>query len=358
MNHPRVSVVILTWNGLDLLKTFLPSVAATTYPNLELIVADNGSTDGSTAWVEATFPEIITVQHPENWGFCKGYNEALSAATGDYLVLLNNDVEVPPDWLEPLIQRMEHEPDIGAVQPKLLRYDRRDWFEYAGGAGGFLDRFGYPFTRGRVLFTLEPDEGQYDEPRDLLWATGAALVLRRSAIDEVGLLDERFVLHMEEIDLCWRLNRHGWRVVAEPASVVYHMGGATLPQGSPRKTYYNFRNSLLMLYKNLAPPTWRRVFMARLILDGLAVGRALFMFDFQAVQAIFRAHRDAHRMKSSYADERPRSEAETSPLPYRRSILWDYFVRRRTTFKALPASKFVSPVRSSAPVSALVEKWP
>jgi GT2 family glycosyltransferase len=269
---PTVSVIIVSWNALPLLRKCLPSVAASEWPGLEVVLADNGSDDGSAEWVEAQLPGVRIVRHPENWGFCRGNNEAIRQTTSEFVVLLNNDVEVTAGWLAPLVERMQGDPTIGAVQPKILAYDDRGRFEYAGAGGGYLDRWGYPFARGRIFFTLEEDRGQYDRSTDVFWGSGAALMLRRDTLGQVGLLDERFGFHMEEIDLCWRLHRAGWRVVAEPASVVYHVGGGSLPQGHPRKTYLNFRNSLLMLYKNLSPRAWRRV-LPVLAPGGRAAGR-------------------------------------------------------------------------------------
>ena len=337
---PRVSIIIVSWNALPLLKQCLPSVVGTDYPDLEIILADNASTDGSSEWVAATYPTVKIVRHPENWLFCRGNNAAIPHATGDYILLLNNDVETPPAWLHPLVAAMQADDTVAAVQPRLLHYDQRDHFEYAGGAGGFLDRLGYPFTRGRVFFTLEKDEGQYDDARDVDWATGAALLLRRTALDTVGLLDERFEMHMEEIDLCWRLWRHGYRVRVEPRSRVYHIGGGSLAQGSMRKVYYNFRNSLLMLYKNLPPSHWRRVFPFRLLLDGVAMVRALVSGRPRETAAIFRAYRDAHRLRRAYIAERPASQETKGPPSYHGSIVVDYFLRRRRTFSALPPDRF------------------
>jgi hypothetical protein len=334
---PRVSIIIVTWNALDVLQKCLPSVVAANYPNMEIIVADNASTDGSAAWVASAFPDTIIVRHAENGLFCKGNNEAIPHATGDYIVLLNNDVEVTPGWLEPLVHEMEAE-DVGAVQPKLKQHDNRTFFEYAGAAGGFIDRVGYPFTRGRIFDTMEADYGQYDDPRDVFWATGAALMLRRSALDEVGLLDEQFEMHMEEIDLCWRLQRAGYRVRVAPDSEVYHIGGASLPKGNPRKTYYNFRNSLLMLYKNLAPADWLRVFPQRIAMDGAAMLRATAQGQMEEAAAILRAYRDAHRMKSSYNDIRPATTLVHPP--YRRFIAVDYFLNDRQCFYNLPGDAF------------------
>ena len=340
MTSPRVSIVIVSWNARPLLRTCLPSVVATDYPNFEVIFADNASTDGSAAWIAREHPSVKIVRHPENWLFCRGNNAALPHATGDYILLLNNDVEVPPNWLDPLVETMTRHPEVAAVQPKMLQYDDRDRFEYAGGAGGFLDRVGYPFTRGRLFDTMEADRGQYDDARDVFWATGAALMLRRSALEEVGLLDERFEMHMEEIDLCWRLQRHGYRVRVQPASTVYHIGGASLPKGSPRKTYYNFRNSLLLLYKNLPPSAWRRTLPLRMACDGAAVARALAVGHEGEAGAILRAYRDAYRMRPAYADERP-TEAETRVLPpYRGLLPADYYLWGRTHFADLPAARF------------------
>lgn len=345
MATPRVSIVIVSWNALPLLKKCLPSVVTTDYPNLEIILADNASTDGSAEWVRSEFPSVKIVRHPENWLFCRGNNEALPHTSGQYVVLLNNDVEVPPGWLRPLVRSMEDQPAVGALQPKLLQYHDRSRFEYAGGAGGYLDRWGYPFTRGRIFFTMEEDRGQYDDARPIFWATGAAIMLRRSALDEVGLLDERFEMHMEEIDLCWRLQRSGYRVEVQPESTVYHIGGGSLPQGSARKAYYNFRNSLLMLYKNLPPSAWRRTFLVRVLLDGLALLRALLSGRPAEAWAIVRAYRDAHRMRHHYADARPDSAESTVLPPYRGSIVADYFLRQRRHFSDLPAERFRPPYR-------------
>jgi GT2 family glycosyltransferase len=337
---PRVSIIIVTWNGLHLLQRCLPSVLATAYPNLEVIVADNASTDGTAGWLQRTHPGVKVVCHPENWAFCRGNNAAVPDATGEFVLLLNNDIEVPPGWLWPLVHEMTADPTVAAVQPKLLQIDDRQRFEYAGAAGGHLDRLGYPFTRGRLFFTMESDAGQYDAPTDIFWATGAALLLRRSALDTVGLLDERFRLHMEEIDLCWRLHRAGYRVRVAPASEVYHIGGASLPQGSPEKVYYNFRNSLLLLYKHLPPSQWRRVFPERVLHDTAAVGRALALGKPAEAGAIVRAYADAHRMKSAFAADRPMETDSVVPPSYKRSIVWDYFMRGRRRFQELPSAAF------------------
>ncbi len=342
MPRPRVSVVIVSWNGRALLRQFLPSVVATDYPDLEIVLADNASTDGSAEWVAQAFPSVRVVRHPENWFFCRGNNEAIPHTTGPYVCLLNNDVEVPPGWLAPLVEAMEAMPDLAAVQPKLLQLADRTRFEYAGASGGFLDRYAYPFARGRLFQTLEHDRGQYDDARDVFWATGAALLLRRTALDDVGgpngPLDERFVMHQEEVDLCWRLWRAGWRVRVEPRSAVYHLGGGSLPQGNPRKAYYNFRNSFLLLWKHLPPRHFRRVAAGRYALDTAAAARAAAAGRFAEVDAIRRAHLDFRKLRRHYT---PPSDDEPFVLPpYAGSVARDYYLRGLKTFADLPAERW------------------
>lgn len=351
---PLVSIIIVTWNAKHLLQRCLPSVVATDYDNLEIVIADNHSTDGSAQWVESTYGDRVrVVRHPENWAFCRGNNAAVPHTNGKYIVLLNNDVEVPPDWLDPLVELMERDLTVAAAQPKLLQYDDRKRFEYAGGAGGFIDRYGYPFTRGRLFDTMEEDNGQYDDCRDIFWASGAALVLRRDAFEEVGMLDETFVLHMEEIDLCWRLARHGYRVKVVPDSEVYHIGGSSLPKEDPEKTYYNFRNSLLMLYKNLPPAEWRHTLPGRLLLDGTAACYMIGQGNWQQAAAVLRAYRDALQLFDTYTEEHASAAEEELVLPpYRGTIVFDYFLRGRRTFQELPADRFRPANASSSPPSA------
>ncbi len=337
---PRVSVIIVTWNGRPLLERFLPSVLATEYPNFEVVVADNASEDGTAAWLAASHPEVVVVQHPENWLFARGNNAAVPSASGDVLCFLNNDVEVPPGWLRPLVDTLD-DPDVVAVQPKLLQYGDRQRFEYAGASGGFLDAYGYPFTRGRLFDTLEPDHGQYDDARDVFWATGAALVVRREAFEAAGGFDESFGMHMEEIDLCWRLQRAGGRIRVEPASEVYHLGGASLPQGNPRKAFYNFRNGLVMLAKNLPRREARRVLRARRLLDALAAARSWIGGSRDEAAAIRRAWREA-RMILQTIEPPPPDEPSVLP-PYRKSLVLDYFARGRRRFSDLPADRFTGP---------------
>ena len=248
----KISHVILNWNGSEMLRTFLPSVVEFSQQDeVEICVADNGSTDDSVEVVRREFPQVRLIELASNYGFADGYNRALQQVDAEYVVLLNSDVEVTPHWLVPLMKYMDHHPEVAACQPKIRSYRQRGMFEYAGAAGGYIDRYGYPFCRGRILDKVEKDGGQYDSVESVFWATGAALFIRLKDYREAGGLDGRFFAHMEEIDLCWRLRARGRGIVCIPQSEVYHVGGATLAKENPRKTFLNFRNNLLMLYKNL-----------------------------------------------------------------------------------------------------------
>ncbi|HEX9615036.1 MAG TPA: glycosyltransferase family 2 protein, partial [Bacteroidota bacterium] len=246
----KTAVVVLNWNGKDLLERFLPILVRHTSGNAEIVIADNGSTDDSVDYVRKTFPPVRTILLGKNLGFAGGYNEALKQVEAEYYVILNSDVEVTEGWIESIITMMEGDPRIGACQPKILDIRVRNRFEYAGAAGGFIDVLGYPFCRGRILNSFEEDRGQYDDMKEVFWATGAALFIRSKLFRQAGGFDEDFFAHMEEIDLCWRIKHLGYRVMACPSSTVYHLGGATLDQGNPRKTFLNFRNGLILLFKN------------------------------------------------------------------------------------------------------------
>lgn len=336
MSVPRVTVVVVSWNALPVVRKCLPSVARTRWSNLELVFADNASTDGSADWVQSHYPQFRVIRHPENWLFSRGNNEAVRQTEGDYVVLLNNDVEVPPDWLEPMVELAESDERIAAIQPKILQYEARDMFEYAGGAGGFLDKLGYPFARGRIFESLEADRGQYDSSIDLDWASGAALLLRRSALDRSGLLDEQFDMHMEEIDLCWRLRRLGYRITLAARSRVYHIGGASLSVRDPRKLYFNVRNSLLMLYKNLPAKTFRSVYWRRVAIDHGIAKAWLTTGRWAKGVAVYRAYGDAQRLFKSY--QRP---TDSGALPtYRRSIVTDYLIRGVRKYSMLNSAHF------------------
>lgn len=284
-----VSVIIVTWDALRHLKTFLPSVTKTEYKDFEIIIADNASADGSAEWVRVNHPECSIVTYPRNYGYCGGNNRAVEHARGDILIFLNNDVEVKPDWLQPLIKVFD-DPLTAAVQPKIRSVRNKEYFEYAGAAGGYLDKLGYPFCRGRLFETVEKDEGQYDNSVPVFWASGAAFAIRKNIFTKFDRFDEDFMFHMEEIDLCWRLLNRGYRIQYCPDSVVFHLGGGSLPMDSSVKTFYNFRNSLMMLWKNASAEWLKKHFFFRLILDGAAALYAVMKGNLKDASAIFKAH--------------------------------------------------------------------
>ena len=336
LSRPRVAVIILNWNGEKLLQEYLPQVCRNTDPAVaKVIVADNGSTDGSRQLLEKEFPHVATMYFDENYGFAEGYNRAIALAEGyEYVVLLNSDVAPAQGWVNTLYDFMESHPGVGACQPKIMSYLDRSRFEYAGACGGFLDCNGYPYCRGRIFDTCELDEGQYDEPMAVFWASGAALMVRRRVYLDAGGLDAGFFAHMEEIDLCWRILLAGWEIMAVPGATVYHLGGGSLPAENPRKTYLNFRNNLLMLHKNLPDGVRGRKLFLRRLLDTVAWAKYVLSGDFANAGAIFRAHRDFATMRRKYSDHPTVDLLKTHPGS-RRNILLDYYLRRRTTFSAL-----------------------
>ena len=340
----KVAVVILNWNGEQMLRQFLPSVVEhsvlpETLGEAVVYVADNGSTDDSLALLAKEFPMVGTIVFDENYGFADGYNKAFEQIDAEYAVLLNSDVEVTVGWLAPLVEFMDANPRVAACQPKLKAYHQRDEFEYAGAMGGYLDRYGYPYCRGRIFDTIEKDLGQYDTDVPLLWATGACLVVRLPIYKEVGGLDGRFFAHMEEIDLCWRLRLRGHEVRSVASSVVYHVGGATLNAGHPRKTFLNFRNNLLMLYKNLPEGELRKVLFVRALLDYVAAAMFLLKGEWGNVKAVFRARKEYRKLKTEFRDSREenlrKSVSMNVPERSRFSILWKYYIGRCRTFDKL-----------------------
>ncbi|MCR4659051.1 MAG: glycosyltransferase family 2 protein [Bacteroidales bacterium] len=329
----KTAVVILNWNGRHFLEKFLPSVVANT--NAEVIVADNGSTDGSLDFLATSYPTLRTIALDRNYGFASGYNKAMAQIEADYYVLLNDDVECTPGWVEPVIEMMERDPEIAIAQPKLMMYDQRDTFEYAGAAGGFIDSFGYPFCRGRLFNQLERDCGQYDDQREVFWATGAAMFVRADVWHRLGGLDDDFFAHMEEIDFCWRARNAGYKVMYCPQSTLYHVGGGTLPKSSPFKTELNFRNNLSMLYKNLPQKRLRRTMAMRMMLDIVAAFKFLAEGKAGEYRAVLKAHRE-------YRAWKPMLQAKRAALPqrevsciYRGHILTDYYLLRRQRFSDL-----------------------
>ncbi len=336
----QIAIVILNWNGRELLETFLPSViACTPAERADVIVADNGSTDDSLEVLREKFPAVGIIRLERNFGFAEGYNQALKQINHTYTVLLNSDVEVTPGWLDAPVAALENEADIAAVQPKIRAQREKAYFEYAGACGGFMDRYGYPYCRGRVFDVVEKDKGQYDTPAEILWATGACLFIRTQVYKEAGGLDAGFFAHQEEIDLCWRLRSRGYRLLCTPQSVVYHVGGATLDAESPRKTFLNFRNNLLMLYKNLPEKELKHVMRCRFWLDYLAAVRFLLEGSFNNARAVYEARQAFFKLKPAYASMRKENLARTRltdiPELRRKSLLVSFYLKRQKTFAAL-----------------------
>ena len=337
----KVAIVILNWNGAKMLNQYLPTVLNYSRDEATVYVADNASTDNSLSLLKEHFPECKTILLDKNWGFAEGYNKALQQVDAEYYLLLNSDIEVTHHWLTPLVEFMDVHPEVAACQPKLLSIYNKDMFEYAGASGGFLDRLGYPFCRGRLFDSIEEDNGQYDYPSEILWATGAALMVRSSDYWAVGGLDGRFFAHCEEIDFCWRLHIRGRKVYCLPESQVYHVGGGTLPKSNPMKTFLNFRNNLTMLYKCLPESELQYVMRWRWWLDYLAAWETLILKrnvgDFKA---IFKARRAFKHWRQDFAADRQRIQAsrvaDSIPEQRRFSLLWQYYVKGCKRYSDLP----------------------
>lgn len=338
--NARVTVVLVNWNGKAHLQAFLPFLFHTEYPHFSVVLIDNASTDDSVAWVKAHFPQIHIEQLDCNTGFAEGNNTAFmrGLVQTPYAVLLNTDVEVAPDWLAPLVQVMDEHPDVAAVQPKIRSFHHKERFEYAGACGGYLDCWGYPFCRGRIFDDAETDTGQYDTEADIFWATGACMMVRTSVVEKIGLFDARYFAHWEEIDFCWRAQNAGYRIRVVPSSVVYHVGGGTLPKSDPRKVFLNFRNSLVTLLKNLPLSEAIPMIFMRLVLDGVASVKGLLAGDVVYLWTIARSHLSFY----TWIPYAIRSRRKLKQRPYRslqgvydRSVVWHYFVRKTKTFREL-----------------------
>ena len=335
----KIAIVILNWNGAHMMRTYLPTVIKNS-PEAEVIIADNASSDDSLKMLASDFPEIRTIVLDKNYGFADGYNKAFKQVEAEYLLLLNSDVDVPEGWLAPLLDFMESHPEVAACQPKLRAIKDRDSFEYAGAAGGFIDKYGYPFCRGRIFETVEKDLGQYDKNMEILWATGACMMVRTKDYWEAGGLDGRFFAHNEEIDLCWRIRLLGRKIYFITESTAYHLGGGTLPKGNPRKTFLNFRNNLTMLYKNLPDSELHHVMRVRFFLDWLAAFQMLILGrsigDFKAV---IRGRREFHRWKHDFDNDRKRiqSTKKVNHIPeiLGKSLLWQYYAKGKKLFSQL-----------------------
>lgn len=334
------AVVILNWNGEKYLQQFLPVlISNTTTPDTEIIVADNASTDNSLQLLANEFPQIRTIVLDKNYGFAEGYNRALAEVVADIYVLLNSDVEVTQGWLDPVINYMTDNNNVAACQPKIRSYYERNRFEHAGAAGGFIDRFGFPFCRGRVIGYAEEDKGQYDKITDIFWATGACLFIRSDVYKKVGGLDADFFAHMEEIDLCWRLNSRGYRVCCIPQSVVYHIGGGTLNVESPYKTYLNFRNNLFMLYKNLPDKLLKSTLRWRFWFDYIAAFQLFITGKSANAKSVLKARNDFRKMKMQFENKRKENilyaTSDNNQLILSKSIVVEYYLRGNKTYNKL-----------------------
>jgi GT2 family glycosyltransferase len=335
----KVAVVILNFNGANILKNFLPSVIKHTLTPYEIIVADNGSTDNSLEVLQNEFPEIKVLKSTINEGFSKGYNTALSQIEAEYYVLLNSDVEVTENWISPIIQLMESDKQIGACQPKILAYQDKNSFEYAGAAGGFIDKYGFPFCRGRIFDQLETDQNQYNNNIEIFWATGACMFVRSEAYHQLGGLDNDFFAHMEEIDLCWRMKNANYKIMYCAESTVYHLGGGTLHKSNPRKTFLNFRNGLALLYKNLPLNKLYATLFTRMLLDGIAAIKFLISGQHKDFWAVFMAHMNFYNNFSHWKNKRKEclthNTQNTESQILDKSIVWEYFIKKNKIFSEI-----------------------
>jgi len=335
-----VSIVILNWNGKAYLKQFLPAtVRHTNLPGAEIVVVDNGSTDDSVTYMEEEWPGIRVIRLEDNHGFSGGYNRALEQLDSTYFLLLNSDIEVTSGSLEPLVEQMKKGDNVAACTPKIKDFNYRTHFEYAGAAGGFIDRYGYPFCRGRIFHHLEEDRGQYDDPTEIFWGSGACLLVHADLYRQAGGLDEQFFAHMEEIDLCWRLKRMGYAIHFVPASTIYHVGGGTLGRDNPMKTFLNFRNNLLLLHKNLPARKSGRIIFTRMVLDGISAFRFLLQGGLKDFSAVFRAHMAYYGIKHSYGGMNERIKIQKNDVIvtgiYPGSIVVDFFLKGKRRFEQL-----------------------
>ncbi len=336
----KVAVVILNWNGRKYLEEFLPTVLKHSKSSTtEIFVADNGSTDDSIAFLTAEYPDVKQILFEKNYGFAEGYNQALNQIDAEYFLILNSDIEVTKNWIDPLVNVLDSNPLIAGVSPKILAYDSNGFFEYAGAGGGFIDKFGYAFCRGRIFDTIESDYGQYNNKIDVFWTTGACMLVRSELFKLSGGFDADFFAHFEEIDYCWRMKNRGYRFVYNPESFVYHVGGGTLPKTNPLKTYLNYRNNLTCLYKNLPPETLKRTIFIRLLLDGLSSFRFIIKFKIAEFFAIIKAHFHFYaqipKLKKFRDSEERFLNRKVHNEIYQGNIVKEYFVKKRISFAAL-----------------------
>lgn len=341
MSNPSVAIVILNYNGRNYLQRFLPGVLSSGYDNKRVIVADNASTDDSIEVLKKEFPSVETILLKKNFGFAEGYNQALKYVQSEYYVLLNSDVEVSENWINPIISFMESNNNVAACQPKILSYHEQHLFEYAGAAGGWIDHFGYPFSRGRVFDVCENDNGQYNDVQPIFWASGAAMFVRSKIFHKAGGFDGFFFAHMEEIDLCWRMQLMGYKIVCVPESMVYHIGGGTLPKGNTRKVFLNFRNNLIMLEKNLpwSEKIWK--FPFRIFLDIVFAFKSLFSGYSESFVAVLKAHIAVLKWCfTGKTHHHKKIHLKKLDGVYRGSIIWQHFVKKKTLFSEIVKKNF------------------
>ena len=335
----KVAVVILNWNGKKYLEKFLPSVVSNNSSVAEIIVADNASTDDSVSFLKSNYPDIKIIQNKVNGGFAKGYNDALKYVSAEYYVLLNSDVEVTPKWIDSIIALMDNDKTIAACQPKLIDYNKRNYFEYAGAAGGFIDKFGYPFCRGRILDSIEEDKGQYNDLREIFWATGACMFVRAECFNSIKGFDEDFFAHMEEIDLCWRLKNRGYKIMYCPDSIIYHVGGGTLNKVNSHKTFLNFRNNLMLICKNHPPKYFFSKLITRMLMDGIAGCKFLLAGQFSHFFAVLKAHYCFYKSLGTTLKKRKELKKQiteyTTTAVYLHSVVADFYIRGKKTFKEI-----------------------
>jgi GT2 family glycosyltransferase len=340
MPEVKIAIVILNWNGKRFLEKYLPFLVSNNTAGADIIVADNASTDDSAEFLRKNFPGIRIIINDKNYGFAKGYNLALSQVDADYFILLNSDIEVSPRWVEPVISLMESDKSIAACQPKIRSYNEREKYEYAGAAGGFIDKYGYPFCQGRIFQEMETDTGQYEEIKEVFWATGACLFVRAGLYKEYGGLDDDFFAHMEEIDFCWRMKNAGYKIMFCPSSMIYHVGGGTLPKKNPKKTYLNFRNNFILLYKNLPSSQLLKVFLLRLPLDGIAAFKFLFEGHVRDFFAVLHAHFAFYFSVGSHRKKRKLIKQKQVSCVYQKSIVFEHYIRKKKTFTQMDPSDF------------------
>ena len=335
----KIAIVILNWNGREFLERFLPGVVRhSSSPGVKIIVADNGSSDDSVEFIRNKFKKVEIIELDKNYGFAGGYNKAFEKINSEYYILLNSDVEVSENWIEPIIKKMDNDPVVAAAMPKIISYQDRSKFEYAGAAGGFIDKWGYPFCRGRILNNIEPDNNQYNDSIEIFWASGACLFIRSKIFHDAGGFDDDFFAHMEEIDLCWRIKNLGYKIYCYPCSQVYHIGGGTLPNETPSKLFLNFRNSLWLLLKNLPAKKLYPVLLIRRILDGLAAMKFYLTLDWRKGNAVFKAHLSYYKHFRKMKQKRKSADFKNKDLPssvYKKSILISYFLKKKKTFNEL-----------------------